>query len=61
MELLLDLSNYIYIYEPQSVKTSLNDERRSCQNLVNYTHLINELLRSCPANLMMLSPLFRKI
>ena len=31
------------------------------QNLVNYTHLIYEVLRSYPANFMKLSPLFMKI
>ena len=48
----------IKIYEPQSVKTSLND---SHQNLVNYTHLIYEVLRSYPANFIKLSPLFIEI
>ena len=40
------------------MKTSLND---SHQNLVNYTHLIYEVLGSYPANFMKLSPLFMEI
>ena len=40
------------------MKTSLND---SLQNLVNYTHLIYEVLRSYPANFMKSSPLFMEM
>ena len=45
-------------YEPGSEKTSLSDE---VVNLVNYTHLIYEVLRSYPAIFMKLSPLFMEM
>ena len=48
----------LYNIEPQSVKTSLNDSR---QNLINYTHLIDEVLRNYYANFMKLAPLFMEI
>ena len=45
-----------YTYEPQSVKTSLNDEAIKNVVLLNY-----EVFKSYPENLMKLSPLFMKI
>ena len=61
---LLENSNYDYFkclitYEPQSVKTSLNDEVVQIQ-LITHS-LIYEVLRIYPENFMKISPLFMEI
>ena len=54
----------IFVFLNQNIWATICENQpkwRSCQNLVNYSHLIYEVLRSYPANFMKLSPLFMKI